>query len=137
MSDADPFRRPVRLAVQVMPLPRLVLALVLVLMAAAAPAHARTVALGIGELQPGMFSDPYWVQLGIPHARFLTQWDALRHKRERGLLDAWVEAARAAGAQMTIAFTHSHRGSRSLIVGAGGIELEAFLSSPPRDWLDA
>jgi hypothetical protein len=36
-----------------------------------------------------------------------------------------------------VAFTHSHRGSRSLIVGAGGIDLEAFLSSHPREWLDA
>jgi hypothetical protein len=98
-----------------MPLARLALLLPLLaalLAAGATPAHARPVTLGIGEQQPGMFSDPYWAQLGIPHARFLTQWDALRHKRERGLLDAWVEAARAAGAQMTIAFTHSHRARR-------------------------
>jgi len=40
------------------------------------------------------------------------------------------------GTPGTVAFTHTHRGSRSLIIGAGGIDLEAFLSSHPREWLD-
>jgi len=35
-----------------------------------------------------------------------------------------------------VAFTRSHRGARSLIVGAGGIPVEDFLASHPRDWLD-
>jgi hypothetical protein len=96
-----------------MSLRRLALLLpLLALLTTAAPAQARRVALGIGEQQPGMFTDPYWTELGIPHARFLTQWDALKHKRERALLDAWVEAGRAAGARMTISFTHSHRARR-------------------------
>ena len=37
----------------------------------------------------------------------------------------------------TVDFTHTHRGARSLTIGTGGIDLEAFLSSHPRDWLDA
>jgi len=47
-----------------------------------------------------------------------------------------VKTGHPRGTPGTVAFTHSHRGSRSLIVGAGGIELEAFLSSHPRQWLD-
>jgi hypothetical protein len=35
-----------------------------------------------------------------------------------------------------VAFTHTHRGARSLIVGAGGIPVEDFLRSHPREWLD-
>ena len=30
----------------------------------------------------------------------------------------------------------SHRGARSLVVGTGGIDLEAFLAAHPREWLD-
>jgi predicted AAA+ superfamily ATPase len=35
----------------------------------------------------------------------------------------------------TVAFTRTHRGARSLVVGAGGIPVEDFLSSHPREWL--
>jgi predicted AAA+ superfamily ATPase len=41
------------------------------------------------------------------------------------------------GTPGTVAFTHSHRGSRALVVGPGGIDIEAFLSTHPRAWLDA
>jgi predicted AAA+ superfamily ATPase len=36
----------------------------------------------------------------------------------------------------TVAFSHAHRGARSLVVGAGGIPVEDFLSNHPREWLD-
>jgi hypothetical protein len=48
-----------------------------------------------------------------------------------------VNTGHPRGTPGTVAFTHTHRGSRSLIIGAGGIELDAFLSSHPREWLDA
>jgi uncharacterized protein len=47
-----------------------------------------------------------------------------------------VKIGQARGTPGTVAFTHSHRGARSLVVGAGGIEPEAFLSTHPREWLD-
>jgi uncharacterized protein len=47
-----------------------------------------------------------------------------------------VKIGQARGTPGTVAFTHSHRGARSLVVGAGGIEAEAFLSTHPREWLD-
>jgi hypothetical protein len=47
-----------------------------------------------------------------------------------------VKTGQSRGTPGTVAFTHTHRGSRSLIVGAGGIPVEDFLSTHPRDWLD-
>ena len=40
------------------------------------------------------------------------------------------------GAPGAVAFTHAHRGARSLVIGAGGIPVEDFLSTHPREWLD-
>jgi uncharacterized protein len=47
-----------------------------------------------------------------------------------------VKTGHPRGARGTAAFTHTHRGARSLIVGAGGIPVEDFLGSHPREWLD-
>ena len=47
-----------------------------------------------------------------------------------------VKTGHPRGARGTVAFTHTHRGARSLIVGAGGIPVEDFLGSHPREWLD-
>jgi hypothetical protein len=48
-----------------------------------------------------------------------------------------VSTGHRRGTPGTVAFTHTHRGARSLTIGTGGIDLEGFLSSHPRDWLDA
>jgi hypothetical protein len=47
-----------------------------------------------------------------------------------------VKTGHPRGTPGTVAFTHTHRGSRALIVGSGGIDVEAFLSTHPREWLD-
>jgi len=47
-----------------------------------------------------------------------------------------VKTGHPRGTPGTVAFTHSHRGARSLVVGAGGIPIEDFLSVHPREWLD-
>jgi uncharacterized protein len=47
-----------------------------------------------------------------------------------------VKSGHPRGSPGTVAFTHSYRGARSLIVGAGGIPIEDFLSVHPRVWLD-
>ena len=70
--------------------------------------------MGIGEQDPGMFTDRRWRRLGLPHARYLTAWDALEHRRQRAELDAWMAAARAAGARVTLSFKHSHRARRDM-----------------------
>jgi hypothetical protein len=86
--------------------------LTLVLLTGPAAAPARTAAIGIGEQMPSMFSDPRWQRLGIPHARYLTAWDALDHRRQRAELDAWMAAARAADARVMLSFRHSRRARR-------------------------
>ena len=70
--------------------------------------------MGIGEQDPGMFTDRRWRRLGLPHARYLAAWDALEHRRQRAELDAWMAAARAAGARVTLSFKHSHRARRDM-----------------------
>jgi hypothetical protein len=47
-----------------------------------------------------------------------------------------VRTGHARGTPGSVAFTHTHRGARSLVVGTGGIDLEAFLAAHPRDWLE-
>jgi len=47
-----------------------------------------------------------------------------------------VKTGQTRGSPGTVAFTHTHRGAQSLTVGAGGIPIEDFLISHPREWLD-
>jgi hypothetical protein len=46
-----------------------------------------------------------------------------------------VRTGHPRGSRGTVAFTQTHRGARSLLVGEGGIPLEDFLSAHPREWL--
>jgi len=46
-----------------------------------------------------------------------------------------VRTGHPRGSPGTVAFTQAHRGARSLVVGAGGIPIEDFLSAHPREWL--
>jgi hypothetical protein len=84
-----------------------------VLALSTAPAVARPVAIGMGEQEPGMFSDARWERLGLRHARYLVAWDALERKHQRAALDAWMAAARAAHTRVTLSFRHAHRSRRS------------------------
>ena len=47
-----------------------------------------------------------------------------------------VKTGHPRGTPGTVAFTHTHRGARALMVGAGGIPVEDFLSVHPSVWLD-
>jgi predicted AAA+ superfamily ATPase len=46
-----------------------------------------------------------------------------------------VRAGHPRGSGGPLAFTHAHRGARSLVIGAGGIPVEDFLLGHPREWL--
>jgi Zn ribbon nucleic-acid-binding protein len=46
-----------------------------------------------------------------------------------------VKTGHPRGTPGTVAFTQTHRGARSLIVGAGGVDVEEFLLAHPREWL--
>ena len=66
-------------------------------------------AIGIGEQKLGMFADPNWQRLGLRDVRYVAPWDALHDPRQRALLDAWIAAARGAGARVLLGFAHSLR----------------------------
>jgi hypothetical protein len=88
------------------------LALLVLLVTASAADAARPPVIGIGEQKVGMFSDPRWQSLGLPHVRYIAPWDALNDPRQRRLLDDWMAAAREADARVLLGFERSLRSRR-------------------------
>jgi hypothetical protein len=90
----------------------LILAAFVSLVGAAPSAASGSVRIGIGEQSASMFTDSRWQRLGIRHARYLTPWDALDHRRQRAELDTWMAAARSAEVRVMLSFRHSRRARR-------------------------
>src|SRR4051794_4148460 len=92
--------------------PRIVLALLL-LGASVGGAHSAVargpLVVGVGDQRPGMFGDPRFTALHVHQARLVTPWDSVFTEPER--LDAWLQAARAAGVQPLVSF-EAARGDR-------------------------
>jgi hypothetical protein len=80
-------------------------------LAVAPPAHARWgFELGIGEQGVAMFSDPRFTALGLEHVRLVVPYDvACRSDASLPYVDAWLAAARGAGARPLVAFSSSWR----------------------------
>lgn len=74
---------------------------------AAASAPAGAVVIGIADQKPEMFTDPLFTGLDIKYARVSVSWDALTRDWQRQELDAWMDAAHAAGVQPLVAWDHS------------------------------
>ena len=92
------------------------LAAMLVLCAPAGAARAPTAAIGIGEQQAKMFTDPYFLALGIRHVRYVVAWDALDSSWQRNETDAWMAPARAERERVLLAFNVSRtRGRRDIL----------------------
>ena len=92
--------------------PFAVLVLAVVLGTTVAPAaRARDPLIGIGEQHPEMFGDVFWQALRSPLVRYTAPWDALRTRQGRAETDAYMTAARAAGARVLLGFEHA-RGER-------------------------
>lgn len=73
----------------------------------AKPAKASGLTVGIGEQGAAMFTDPRFKSLGIDKARLVTSYDTTDVKFEREIVDGWLAAAAAAGAEPFITFGHS------------------------------
>jgi hypothetical protein len=89
---------------------RAALLAVAALVAVAVPAGiaaARLPQVGIGEQKPGMFASPLWRALHVSDARVVVSWDGLHRRWERGELDAYMAAARAAGARVLLSLAAS------------------------------
>ena len=63
--------------------------------------------VGFSEQRASMFADPSWQVLGLKEARVVVGWDALSVPWQTAELDAWMAAARLAGARPLISLTRS------------------------------
>ena len=66
-----------------------------------AAAHA-ALTVGIGDQQPGAFSDQRLLGLGMSHARLIVSWNAAT--TEPASVQAWLDATAAAGMTPHVAF---------------------------------
>jgi hypothetical protein len=73
---------------------------------AAAPTPRAGPVIGLSD-QGGLstFADPLFQQLGMKQVRLITPWNSIYTAPEK--LDAWIQAARAAGATPLVSFEHS------------------------------
>jgi hypothetical protein len=85
----------------------LVLPLALAGGAVAGAAARKPAAVGIGEQDPAVFSDPRWKALHAPDVRVVVSWDVLWVPSELSSLDTYMGAARAARARVLVTFAHS------------------------------
>ena len=96
----------------------------------AAPAKdaalVRYPAVGFGEQRSAVFTNPFWQDLGLKRTRFVVGWDALRSRWQTAEVDAWMAAARAAGAKPLIAFTRSRSHWRTKVLPSKGEYKKAF-----------
>ena len=68
----------------------------------AAPASSGAAIVGIGDQKPEIFTAPLFRDLNVKRTRYFTPWNSIFTEPQR--LDAWITAARAAGAEPLIAF---------------------------------
>jgi hypothetical protein len=72
------------------------------------PAPGTGPLLAIADQKPETFADPLFRRLGVARSRLNTPWNSIFTEPAR--LDAWLQAARAAGVEPLVAFEHA-RGS--------------------------
>ena len=70
------------------------------------------VQVGIADQKADMFTDERFTSLGITRARLAIGWDALTSRWQVAELDAWLQAARAAGVEPLVSFMHSRTNRR-------------------------
>ena len=69
------------------------------------PQPKRLPKVGISDQQAVTFTDPKFTVLRLRYARLVMPWDGVTSEPDR--LDAWMQAARAAGVRPLIAFNHA------------------------------
>ncbi len=96
--------------------PRLLTLLLSALALLAVPASAHgALAIGIGENNPQMFSDPLFSQLDAKHARVVVSWNVMTRRGDDEIvrISQYLSAARAAGVRPLVSFEHA-RGDASI-----------------------
>ena len=77
------------------------------MLAAPATVAAATPTIGIGEQHPQLFAQQPFHDLNVRHVRFVAAWDAFASDWQRAELDAYMQAARAAGVKVLLGFGRS------------------------------
>jgi hypothetical protein len=62
---------------------------------------------GIGDENPEMFRNPFWLRLRTKIVRYIAPYDAIAHRDSLNKAIAFVKAAEAAGQEILVAFYHS------------------------------
>jgi hypothetical protein len=81
----------------------------------ALPSAASALVIGIGDQKADMFRDPMFTSLGISHARIAVPWDVMDDPAQLAQVDAWMDAARAAGVQPLVGFWHAPGDRRRIL----------------------
>ena len=89
--------------------------------------------VGIGEQNSPMFADQRFRDLGIEHVRLVVPYDAAARPDERRLVEAWLDGAKAAGAEPFITFGHSRANPKKLPSAA---EFRAAFDAFRKRWPD-
>jgi hypothetical protein len=106
------------------------------LLCAPRPAAAAEPLTGVGEQHSEIFSDPWWTELPLHRVRYVVGWDALRFGWTRAETDAYLNAARAAGADVLLSFGHSRVASRAKLLPTPAALRREFLRFRARyPWL--
>lgn len=84
--------------------------------------------VGIADQKANVFSDPRFGQLGLRHARRSIAWDTMRYDWQVADVDAWMNAARAAGVTPLITFARSRIDSRRHLRPTGAQIRSAFVA---------
>jgi len=62
---------------------------------------------GVGDENPQMFRNPFWLRLHTKIVRYIAPYDAIAHRDSLNKAIAFINAAEAAGQEILVAFYHS------------------------------
>src|SRR6516165_10486223 len=83
---------------------------------------------GIGDENPQMFRNPFWLRLHTKIVRYIAPYDAIAHRDSLNKAIAFVKAAEAAGQEILVAFYHSeHTPTRLPSVGQYQHDVQQFV----------
>src|SRR4051794_37432080 len=96
--------------------------------ASAATARSAPAVVGIGEQSRAIFASPHWAALRSRDVRYIAPWDSLMGPRwQREEVDAYMNAARAAGARVRIGFGHSRVHKRRRVLPSARVFAREFV----------
>ena len=83
---------------------------------------------GIGDENPQMFQNPFWLRLHTKIVRYIAPYDAIAHRDSLNKAIAFINAAEAAGQEILVAFYHSeHTPTRLPSVGQYQHDVQQFV----------